>query len=161
MQEYTVCFIQRKQQLLLLNRVKAPLMGLWNGVGGKIEPYESIKEGALREVFEETGIQCQNADYKGKVICNGNWGELNLHFFWIELQDPFNLHAPLTTEEGILDWKDIEWILNPDNKGIVSNLPMLLPEMISSLVPQNYILDYDQFGQIKEMRINSEVQLLT
>ncbi|MCM3732452.1 NUDIX domain-containing protein [Fictibacillus nanhaiensis] len=53
MQEYTVCFIQRKQQLLLLNRIKAPLMGLWNGVGGKIEPYESIKEGALREVFEE------------------------------------------------------------------------------------------------------------
>ncbi|MCM3732451.1 hypothetical protein M3196_12335 [Fictibacillus nanhaiensis] len=56
--------------------------------------------------------------------------------------------------------EDIEWILNPDNKGIVSNLPILLPEMIGSLVPQNYILDYDQLGQIKEMKINSEVQLM-
>lgn len=37
MYQYTLCFIERGDAILLLNRQKAPWMGCWNGVGGKIE----------------------------------------------------------------------------------------------------------------------------
>lgn len=37
MLKYTLCLIRNDDQLLLLNRVKKPQMGMWNGVGGKIE----------------------------------------------------------------------------------------------------------------------------
>ncbi|USK57773.1 NUDIX domain-containing protein (plasmid) [Cytobacillus solani] len=43
----------------MLNREKPPIMGVWNGVGGKIEKGETSDEGALREVFEETGIRVE------------------------------------------------------------------------------------------------------
>lgn len=31
----TLCFIRKDDEILMLNRQKAPLQGLWNGVGGK------------------------------------------------------------------------------------------------------------------------------
>lgn len=56
--KYTVCFVKKNNELLMLNREKekAPIMGVWNGVGGKIEKGETPDMGAQREVFEETGI---------------------------------------------------------------------------------------------------------
>ncbi|MDM5316901.1 8-oxo-dGTP diphosphatase [Fictibacillus sp. b24] len=157
MQEYTVCFIQRNQQLLLLNRIRAPLMGLWNGVGGKIENQETIEESVLREVAEETGIEAKQADYKGEVICEGTWGKLHLHFFWINLPDKFIYQTPVGTDEGLLDWKDIQWILHPDNLGIVNNLPVLIPDMMKSDNPQTYHLNYDDMGKIISVSINSAI----
>jgi 8-oxo-dGTP diphosphatase len=56
MLKYTICFIKRKDEILLLNRNKKPNMGLWNGVGGKIETGETPFEGIIRETWEETGL---------------------------------------------------------------------------------------------------------
>lgn len=44
MYKYTLCFIKKGCQLLMLNRDSAPTKGLWNGVGGKIEANESPTE---------------------------------------------------------------------------------------------------------------------
>lgn len=52
MYKYTLCFIQRADEILLLNRQKSPWMGSWNGVGGKIEPGESLIESIKREIKE-------------------------------------------------------------------------------------------------------------
>ncbi len=41
---------------LMCRRVKPPYEGLFNLVGGKIEPGEDGEEAAYRELFEETGI---------------------------------------------------------------------------------------------------------
>ncbi|NGY69952.1 NUDIX domain-containing protein [Bacillus megaterium] len=51
----------------MLNREKAPIMGLWNGVGGKIENGESPEEAAIREVWEETGIQLDSFVSQGVI----------------------------------------------------------------------------------------------
>ncbi|WP_248929696.1 NUDIX hydrolase [Paenibacillus hamazuiensis] len=53
---YTICFICRGEQVLMLNRSNAPQMGMWSGVGGKLEADESPMEGVLREIAEETGL---------------------------------------------------------------------------------------------------------
>jgi 8-oxo-dGTP diphosphatase len=42
--------------LLLARRAKDPNRGKWVFPGGKIEPFESIREAAEREILEETGL---------------------------------------------------------------------------------------------------------
>jgi 8-oxo-dGTP diphosphatase len=42
--------------VLLCQRVKEPYKGLYNLVGGKIEPGEDGLDSAYRELYEETGI---------------------------------------------------------------------------------------------------------
>lgn len=52
----TLCFIRKDDEILMLNREKAPLQGLWNGVGGKMEENETPMACILREIEEETGL---------------------------------------------------------------------------------------------------------
>ncbi len=57
MYKHTLCFIKRKEEILMLNREYDPVKGLWNGVGGKIEKGETPLENAIREIKEETNIK--------------------------------------------------------------------------------------------------------
>ncbi len=47
---------QSEDSLLMCHRLKDPYKGLFNLVGGKVEPGEDYLESAYRELFEETGI---------------------------------------------------------------------------------------------------------
>ncbi|MEH6943445.1 NUDIX domain-containing protein, partial [Bacillus sp. JJ722] len=75
--KYTVCFVKKENEILMLNREKAPIMGVWNGVGGKIENGETSDEGAIREVFEETSIKVKRFFSKGTVTWENSNGELD------------------------------------------------------------------------------------
>jgi ADP-ribose pyrophosphatase YjhB (NUDIX family) len=48
--------------LLLVRRDKDPGMGLWSIPGGAVELGETQKEAVVREVMEETGVQCEVLD---------------------------------------------------------------------------------------------------
>lgn len=48
--------IDAKDQILLGMKKRGFGMGKWNGFGGKVEPGETIEEGALREMAEESGV---------------------------------------------------------------------------------------------------------
>ncbi|MCT6809298.1 MAG: NUDIX domain-containing protein, partial [Staphylococcus epidermidis] len=72
MLNYTICFIKKDKEILLLNRNKKPNMGMWNGVGGKIEGSESHLESIIRETYEETGIILNNPLYVGNVVWKSN-----------------------------------------------------------------------------------------
>ncbi|TGB04920.1 NUDIX hydrolase [Halobacillus salinus] len=130
--KYTVCFIKRKNRILMLNREKAPIMGVWNGVGGKVEKDESPDEGALREVFEETGIRVETYFSKGTVRWENNNGEQDgIYVYLFEIDEDLKYEIPLKTREGILDWKSIDWILNPQNLGIAEMVAQYLPVLLS------------------------------
>ncbi|WP_079480305.1 NUDIX hydrolase [Halobacillus salinus] len=130
--KYTVCFIKRKNRILMLNREKAPIMGVWNGVGGKVEKDESPEEGALREVFEETGIRVETYFSKGTVRWENNNGEQDgIYVYLFEIDEDLTYEIPLKTREGILDWKSIDWILNPQNLGIAEMVAQYLPVLLS------------------------------
>lgn len=53
----TLIYAQRGDQVLMLYRHKEPNLGLWIAPGGKIDPGESPRECAVRELHEETGLR--------------------------------------------------------------------------------------------------------
>ena len=49
-------YSQDRTRILMCRRTRDPYMGLYNLVGGHIEPGESGEDAAYRELFEETSI---------------------------------------------------------------------------------------------------------
>ena len=52
----SIVFNKQKDKVLFCKRTKAPFKGLYNFVGGKVEPSEDSFGAAYRELLEETGI---------------------------------------------------------------------------------------------------------
>lgn len=72
----------RDGMVLLAQRAKPPLAGIWSLPGGHIEPGEKALDAAIRELREETGIE---ADIKGivdvkDVILHHDDGSLRAHY---------------------------------------------------------------------------------
>jgi 8-oxo-dGTP diphosphatase len=74
--------IFRDGAVLLIERAKGAFKGRWSLPGGHIEPGETARAAALREVREETGVE---ADIRGlldihEVILRGPDGPLRAHY---------------------------------------------------------------------------------
>lgn len=51
--------VHQGNSLLLAQRGKEPNLGKWVFPGGKVHPFESIREAGERELLEETGLQVE------------------------------------------------------------------------------------------------------
>lgn len=49
----------RGDQVLLIRRGQPPRLGEWSLPGGRVEPGETLREAALRELSEETGVAAE------------------------------------------------------------------------------------------------------
>jgi 8-oxo-dGTP diphosphatase len=142
MLKYTIAFIKRGNEILLLNRESSSWMGSWNGVGGKLEEGESPTECILREIREETGILLQDIAFKGTVTWNVDSQYHNgMYAFIAEVPESYDYFTPIKTEEGILDWKKSDWILHPENTG-VANLHYFLSDMLQGNQAYDYHFVY-------------------
>lgn len=124
---FNLCFIKQSEQILLLNREKPSWMGCWNGVGGKLLPGESPRDSVIREIEEETGLTSFSLAFKGMVtwtVDRNRYG--GMYIYLADIPSSLKYPTPVKTREGILDWKQIDWILNPANAGVASNLPTCL-----------------------------------
>lgn len=147
--KYTICFVRCGDRILMLNRQFAPNLGLWNGVGGRLEPGESPLQGIIREVAEETGIRLVTARYAGVVTWGDRFDHVRggMYAFLAEVPEPVP-PGPLETREGILAWKELSWLLDRENEGVVSNIPRFLPVMLQESTPYRHHCIY-RHGMLK------------
>lgn len=148
----------------MLNRERSPWMGAWNGVGGKIEDGESPSECAVREIYEETGVVVGLSDlqYGGIATWYGCDGEFfgGMHIFLVELLQAPDSSTPRQTEEGILDWKALSWLLHPENKG-VSSIKYFLNTVIEKREPYEYRFTFDEHDNMVQFERLSLVSTST
>lgn len=119
MKKYVVIllFNDDMSKILLMKRKKNPYIGLYNGIGGKIEENESVFECCMRETMEEINVDL--FDPKLLVTCtypesnkshkNSNI-ELNVMYDIIQESD-FE-----ENEEGTFEWLPIDFVLDTNNK---------------------------------------------
>ncbi|WP_152393558.1 NUDIX hydrolase [Paenibacillus guangzhouensis] len=151
MLKYNICFMKRGEEILLLNREKSSWMGCWNGIGGKLEANETIRASMIREIREETGIEIDHLQFKGMItwtVDEESFG--GMYVYMAEVPVDFEYVTPIRTDEGILDWKKISWIVHPENHGIATNIPHTLPMMLKDAVCYDHHCMYEG-SQLREM----------
>lgn len=64
----TLCYVRNNGKTLMVHRVKKlndMHQGKWNGLGGKLESGETPEACAAREIYEESGLQVHDLQFKG------------------------------------------------------------------------------------------------
>lgn len=159
---YTLGFIRCKDnnKILLLNRNKPPWMGLYNGIGGKIQPNETPLECMIREANEETGLSLTQFTNRGVLTWEVKYSEnvtpqqpttggLYLFTADISLSQYENYRTPMVyNHEGILDWKDWVWIMHANNLGVVDNVKIILQYLFGSKEEDLFMVKYNDYNLI-------------
>lgn len=145
---YTLCFLTRGPEVLLLHRRRPPNQGKWNGIGGKIQPGEAPLAACLREAREETGYALTAARFAGLLTWTGfEVADGGLYLFTAEAPGGEPGHTP----EGELRW----WpkALATTSPEVVSNLHIVLPPLFRQAAPQVYHMRYGDDGRLVEHTI--------
>jgi 8-oxo-dGTP pyrophosphatase MutT (NUDIX family) len=79
MQQATLLFLQDGERVLLGRKKRGFGEGLWNGIGGKVKPGETVYDALVRECQEEIGVTPRNCRKVGTlaVMCY----EMLVHIF--------------------------------------------------------------------------------
>jgi 8-oxo-dGTP diphosphatase len=110
--------------VLLLHRRHPPNAGLWNGIGGKLEPGEDPYAACIREVREETGLAIGPPALRAVlVIAVQSTGDLWVIFTFTA---PAPTAAQIDSEEGELRWVAVDAV---DALPVLPDLPLLLPHL--------------------------------
>ncbi|MBO9540716.1 8-oxo-dGTP diphosphatase [bacterium] len=86
--------------------------GKYNGLGGKLEPDESIVEGLARELHEEAGITIERPVLRGTISWPGFGKHGEAWFGFIFRIDAWSGTPHAANPEGSLEWVPIEQILS-------------------------------------------------
>lgn len=122
MKEWCLGFIVNRDpdEVVLLRKSKTMHVGMWNGLGGKLEPLEPALAAMIRECKEEANLDIPEWDLVGYLRGTNN-GEPWRVFVYV---------APLTTriDEITSDWAtkasmDIPFRINIENLGYMVLAP--------------------------------------
>lgn len=134
---FTLCFLRNAEDVLMLHRRYPPNQGLWNGVGGHIEPGETPHQAVIREVLEETGYHISEPVFSGLLT----WKGFEIPPGGIVI---FNAEVPHrqfhANHEGELSWKPGYWACTSPE--VVDNIHVFLPDILSGKPPRHYHFVY-------------------
>lgn len=136
---YTLIFLTRGSEVLMLHRRNPPNQGQWNGVGGRLEAGEDPLAGALREVREETGYRLLTLHSAGLLTWEGHSETPGGLYIFTSTVPPGAPPLPLD-DEGELAWKPRDWVLSSPE--VVNNIPLFAPYVLDGAPPQDYHFVY-------------------
>ena len=95
------CVLRSDAAFLLLRRSKEPHLGKYVPIGGHLEPFETPRAAAIREVEEETGISIEEIRLRG-ILTETSPTDYN----WIVYIYTADIAAipPVECAEGKLEW---------------------------------------------------------
>ncbi len=87
-------------------------LGIWLQPGGHVDAGEDVRDAALREVLEETGLVARHPDAGPDLVHidvhQGPRGHVHLDTRWLLLVDPADAFAPGEGESSAVAWFDVE-----------------------------------------------------
>lgn len=104
-----------KNKVLMIHRNKNPEdhhYGKYNGIGGKLEPYEDVLTGCKREIWEEAGIECRDISLRGTISWPGFGKQGEPWFGFIFIVNEWSGDVVTDNPEGTLEWVAIGDVLN-------------------------------------------------
>lgn len=104
----TICVLKNGDHFLLLKRAKEPNKGLYTPLGGKLDPFETPLNAAIRETWEESGIKVNNMEFRG-ILTETSPVDYN----WISYVYLAEIEKQTTAEsdEGTLEWMHLDDLL--------------------------------------------------
>jgi len=83
-----IAVVIREDRALLVRRANPAGAGLWGFPGGKIEFGETVREAAIRELLEETGVQAEAQDIITTldILVRDSSGAMQQHFILIAVR---------------------------------------------------------------------------
>jgi 8-oxo-dGTP diphosphatase len=120
------------QRVLLIHRNRRPddnHFGKYNGLGGKLETGEDIVAGMMREVREESGLECRSLRLRGTISWPGFGKQGEDWFGFIFVIDRWTGTPTEGNAEGTLEWVDVARVLDlPLWEGDRHFLPLVLAD---------------------------------
>jgi 8-oxo-dGTP diphosphatase len=99
----TIAVVIRNSQTLLVRRANPPDAGMWGFPGGKIEFGETVKDAAIRELLEETGVHAEAQDILTTldVLVQDPDGGVHQHYILIAVQCRWISGEPVPGDDAL------------------------------------------------------------
>ncbi|WP_096436943.1 8-oxo-dGTP diphosphatase [Alteribacter populi] len=109
MRRVTNCILRDQDHVLLLQK---PSRGWWVAPGGKMEPRESVKESAVREFKEETGLDLYEPTLKGvfTVVIEEEGKAIDEWMLFTFYAEKFSGSLLSESPEGHLAWQMVDHV---------------------------------------------------
>jgi 8-oxo-dGTP diphosphatase len=122
-----LCFLERDGHFLLLHRRRPPNAGMWNAIGGKLEPGEDPFTACVREVREESGLAIGTAALRVLLVVTvRETGDVWVIYVF---RAPAPPGEPVPSGEGELEWVPAAEI---PARRTPADLPLILPRLAAA-----------------------------